>query len=423
MFGARQLIDAPLDPQGNQDVNFYSSHAQGKRAMLRVLTKYERWKEMLDPKTFGWGEPFPDKMYKAYAETRAHIGLGDLAKAELSFVEHTGLKAKMTDKEKQFTSVYDIQAKELKARIQLARGERLPGLALLAEAAELHYEEQKRDNDPPNYPEVLYTALGHAYLDAKSPQLAAEAFEKSLTLTQNDIFALSGAVRAYAATKDDAKAKDALARLLYLTSDADSGLKAVERAMASGVKAEPKDNSPSKQRNYKQTTLTQFGPAVWEPYAAPKLDAFDSKGKTVTLDQYKGKNVLLVFYLGKECVHCMKQLKDISAKKDEWDRLDTVVLAVSPNPPESNAAALKNMGVPGVRILSDKQFRNATVFKSFDDFEEMELHSTILIDKKGRVHWSRNGGEPFGDMGFLVKQLERMNKAGDVAVAVAAGGK
>jgi hypothetical protein len=39
----------------------------------------------------------------------------------------------------------------------------------------------------------------------------------------------------------------------------------------------------------------------------------------------------------------------------------------------------------------------------------MELHSTILIDKKGRVYWARNGGEPFGDMKFLVEQVERMN--------------
>jgi hypothetical protein len=41
----------------------------------------------------------------------------------------------------------------------------------------------------------------------------------------------------------------------------------------------------------------------------------------------------------------------------------------------------------------------------------MELHSTILIDKLGRVYWARTGGEPFGDMAFLAKQLERMNES------------
>ena len=47
---------------------------------------------------------------------------------------------------------------------------------------------------------------------------------------------------------------------------------------------------------------------------------------------------------------------------------------------------------------------------TYDDFEEMELHSTILIDKQGRVHWARTGGDPFSDVAFLTKQLERMNQ-------------
>jgi hypothetical protein len=49
-------------------------------------------------------------------------------------------------------------------------------------------------------------------------------------------------------------------------------------------------------------------------------------------------------------------------------------------------------------------------FHSYDDFEDIELHSTILIDKKGRVYWARFGGDPFSDMVFLVKQVERMNE-------------
>jgi peroxiredoxin len=62
------------------------------------------------------------------------------------------------------------------------------------------------------------------------------------------------------------------------------------------------------------------------------------------------------------------------------------------------------------QLLSDEKYANARRFHSYDDFEEMELHSTILIDKQGRVRWARNGGEPFGDMAFLTKQLEEMNK-------------
>ena len=202
-----------------------------------------------------------------------------------------------------------------------------------------------------------------------------------------------------------------MARLLFVTADADKGLAIVSRAMATGIKAAPRDSSPRPQRNYLRTSLEKFGPNKWEPYAAPALDVKDSSGKRVTLDQFKGKNVILVFYLGAECAHCMKQLHDIGNKKDEWEKLDTVVLAVSSAAPSKNADKLKAYGNLPVQILSDDNHANAHRFHSYDDFEEMELHSTILIDKLGRVHWARNGGEPFGDMAFLTKQMERMNAA------------
>jgi peroxiredoxin len=157
--------------------------------------------------------------------------------------------------------------------------------------------------------------------------------------------------------------------------------------------------------------LDEYGPNHWEPYAAPALSVKDADGKTVTLAEYRGKNVILVFYLGEECAHCMRQLHDIGAKKSEWERLNTVVLAVSSALPGKNAESVKAFGDLPARLLSDDRFVNARRFHSYDDFEEIELHSTILIDRDGRVHWARNGGDPFSDMAFLVKQLERMNAA------------
>ncbi len=106
----------------------------------------------------------------------------------------------------------------------------------------------------------------------------------------------------------------------------------------------------------------------------------------------------------------MRQLHSIGEKKSEWERLNTVVLAVSSATPSTNSAGLKSFGDLPLRLLSDDHFANAHRFHSYDDFEEMELHSTILIDKQGRVRWARTGGEPFSDMNFLVQQLEGINR-------------
>lgn len=405
LFGARQLIDAPLDPKLNSDKP-YSSQSQGMTALLRALVKFERWDTIQDAQTFPWRDTFQDKMNRAYAQTRAWLGKGDLPKAEKAMDDHRAL-AKELEKEGGANLTYEVQELELRARITLARGLTLEGLALLSDAAERQYRMQEEDNDPPKYPELLYVSLGRAFLAAKSPALAVEAFLKALTLTRNDLFSLAGLVEAYAALGRKPEAEAAMARLLYVAADADPGLKPLARAQATGTKAAARDSSPGSQRRYKEVGLAKLGPIVWEPFAAPKLEAKDAAGQPVTLADYRGRNVILVFYLGKECVHCMKQLKDVDAKASDWKRLDAAVLAVSSNPPESNAAA--GDALPASRLLSDEAFANARRFGSYDDFEDTELHSTVLIDKKGRVHWAHTGGSPFDDMSFLEKQLERMN--------------
>ena len=202
-----------------------------------------------------------------------------------------------------------------------------------------------------------------------------------------------------------------MARLLFVAADADKDLAIVTRAMATGIKAAPRDSSPGPQRNYLRTSLEKYGPNKWEPYAAPKLDVKDAAGKHVTLDQYRGKNVILVFYLGAECPHCMRQLHDIGKKKDDWERLDTAVLAVSSASPEKNAEALKRLGDAAGPAAFRRRYANARRFHSYDDFEEMELHSTILIERAAACTGRARAASLSADMAFLVKQLERMKRA------------
>jgi peroxiredoxin len=293
--------------------------------------------------------------------------------------------------------------------VALARGETIEGLGVLAETAKREAEFQRQYADPPLYAEALYSPLGEAYLQAKSPVLAVQSFEKALDLTKNDLFALSGLVRAYSTLGQKENARQAMARLLYVTANADKGLKVVESAKATGITAEPKATTPALERNYARVPLERYGPARWEPYQAPELEVRDLDGKRVSLAAYRGKNIILVHYLGFECPHCMRQLHDIAKKKDDWQRLNTVVLAVSSASPQSNAAGVKEFGDLPLTLLSDSaDHANARRFHSYDDFEDIELHSTTLIDSKGRAYWARFGGDPFSDMEFIEKQLGRM---------------
>ena len=224
---------------------------------------------------------------------------------------------------------------------------------------------------------------------------------------------LATLVAAVCLTTSVAAAQEQGNRLQFIWSACSAGLQACTQlepftaVRALGLSAPPFDPSPGTQRNYVRTSLDQHGPAIWTANPAPLLDARDAAGTIVSLDEFKGKNVLLVFYLGGACVHCLTQLKQIGDQKDEFGRLDTVLLAVSSDAPEVNAKALD--GFP-LRLLSDPSLANAKRFKAYDDFEEIAIHSTILIDRQGRIQWARHGGQPFDDVTFLQAQLRRMNQ-------------
>jgi peroxiredoxin len=83
-----------------------------------------------------------------------------------------------------------------------------------------------------------------------------------------------------------------------------------------------------------------------------------------------------------------------------------VILAVSSATPAQNKESLL-LKPFDVMLLSDKNHENARRFASYDDFEDMELHSTTLIDAQGRVRWKRSGGDPFGDVDFLLNEIKR----------------
>ncbi len=259
--------------------------------------------------------------------------------------------------------------------------------------------------------------LGRAYLDAKSPSLAVAAFDKALETVKNDAIALHGLAEAYLALGEKEKAESVYGRLLYVWADADKGL-----LKPLPLNATPRDNSPAEQRNYLRTSLERLGPNTWEPYPAPKLDATDSKGKRVTLEEYAGKNVLLIFFLGEECAHCLEQLNSITKRKADFQQRGVELLAISSASQEKNATSEK-LGELALRLLSDKNFENAHRFQSYDDFEGIELHSTILIDKQGRVHWARQGGTPFTDIDFLLKEIPRMNQPVPGQQTAAGGGQ
>jgi peroxiredoxin len=417
--GARQLLAAPLDPKYNA-LEDYGVHSEGRQALVRALIKFERWPELLDETTVPWGDGTSDRMWRSYAAALAHLANGDLVEAVESRAAIAELQNKVRGGDGPFQRgpskrILTRMLDELAGRIALAKGQTVEGTQLLARAAAAQWENYREENDPPEYPHLLYTVLGEVHLENGSPGQAALCFEKSIEVNPNDGFALAGLARARHELGDDDAAAAAYGRLLAVWSDAEPGLRWMSSARSLGLDAEPVDDSPKPQRNYRAQTLDTIGPETWRPYAAPALDALDAERSAVTLDEYEGRAVLLVFYLGQACIHCVEQLQAIGARADEFASRDVELLAISSDTPESHAETLELADLP-FRLLSDTDHVNARRFHSYDDFEEAELHSTILIDGDGRIRWARTGGDPFMDLDFLLGEIDRViaaDEAGD----------
>ena len=386
--------------------------------LLRALLKFERWAQILDGQTLAAADPSYAPMISA-AQVIALVGQGKTFEARERL---NGLKGGMAKMMAEAAAANPAAAEffkaeaekggplllvEAEALLMVAEGDRLGGIRQLLVAAAREEADRKAGmypNDPPMEPWTVYRLVGDTYFDGGDFRAATEAYERGLVLEPNDGWCLAGLAKSYAKLGDKEKARGLAGRLLAVWSGADPGLSWLAEVQALGLGAKPAPVTPRPERTYDPAALDAIGPSNWRPFAAPALDCPDSKGERVSLESLRGKNVLLVFYLSDECVHCMEQLVAIDKRRADFEAAETVVLAVSAAAPDTSSGPLAPLGI---RLLHDADHAAARRFASYDDSEDMELHSTFLIDKEGRVRWKQSGGDPFGDVEFLLGEIRR----------------
>ncbi len=321
--GARSLLAAPRNPnptskEGDQ------TFGEGLVALVRGLVKFERWETILEKGSIPWRDTPEDQSVKAWTETLAYAGLGKPVDARARFCEY---KASLDALEKKIPEAKKLSKPDqdvAEGLVCAAEGDVLGATRLLGAAAEaerLQREAHEYENDPPYRAWPAYRLLGDVYLARDEARLAVEAYELALKVERNDAFSLSGLARAHARLGNQAEAQRCADALAYVWSGTDAGLRWRTSVDALGLATKPFAPTPAPERRYEPSRLDALGPNLWSPFAAPRLDCLDSEGVEVRLEDLRGKNVLLVFYLGKECVHCMEQLRAIAGKKSELEKL------------------------------------------------------------------------------------------------------
>lgn len=412
--GSKDILNAPKDPSVKMEY-------PAILPLVRAFLKFERWDQILDERALPTPKEPELALFRQAAQVIAMVELGRTSEAREALKAFKDRKSAMLEEQiakspdkadkmrKEATENEPAIFQTAEAEVLLAEGKRLDAIRLLLEVAEkerLAREQHRFANDPPADPWPAMRLVGDVYLAGGDLGSAIDAYEQALAAVPNDAWCLAGLAKTYSARGDTQRAARYAGRFLAVWKGADPELKLTKEVLALKLNVTSKAETLRPERVYDPSALDKIGPSNWRPFAAPELDCLDMSRKRVRLTDFRGKNVLLVYYLSDQCVHCMEQLGTINARLEEFGGLNTVVLAVSAATPEVNKESVK-LAPFKVTLLSDMDHSNARRFSSYDDFEEMELHSTILIDSKGQVRWKRTGGDPFGDVDYLVREIKR----------------
>ncbi len=131
----------------------------------------------------------------------------------------------------------------------------------------------------------------------------------------------------------------------------------------------------------------------------------------MSLDDYRGKPVVVIFYLGSGCLHCVEQIQKFAPMTSDFAGAGISLVAISSEPLDTLQGSLAKLSpkesVP-FALAADPEMNVFKSYRAFDDFENMPLHGTFLIDGQGLVRWHDISYEPFTDPKFLLDEAKRL---------------
>lgn len=122
---------------------------------------------------------------------------------------------------------------------------------------------------------------------------------------------------------------------------------------------------------------------------APDFQLNSTPDQSVCLHDFRGRNVILVFYPADWSPVCSDQLSLYQQLLPEFSKLDAEVLGISVDGVWSHIAFAQNRGIH-FPLLSDFNPRGAvaSAFGVYDDKLGESGRALFVIDKDGKIAWS-----------------------------------
>jgi peroxiredoxin len=143
---------------------------------------------------------------------------------------------------------------------------------------------------------------------------------------------------------------------------------------------------------------------------APDFELFDTDGHAVSLHDLRHDGpVIVVFYYGYYCSHCVAQLFGLEQDLPKFEKAGAHIVALSADPSDQTAARFRQYGRFHFPVLSDRANKVAEMYgvytRAVGDRDEDLKHGTFVVDQTGRIVWGYAGNQPFVDNAFLLSLL------------------
>ena len=248
---------------------------------------------------------------------------------------------------------------------------------------------------------------------AKAEELAREAFEAD----RQQVHPLAVYVDILASAGKNDEAKKQFETLRMLAGQADLDLPAFRRVSiwgeTQGVAGDWRIPYAAPADVGQRPTLDSLGPLDYHPWSAPTWNLPDTSGNELSLAQFAGKPVVVIFYLGIGCLHCVEQMESFAPVAKDFRAAGIELVGISTDTREVLRQSLEKFkqtdGTPFPIPLAANPLLD--VFKSyrvFDDFENQPLHGTFLIDGQGVIRWQEVSFRPFNEPKFLLEEAQRL---------------
>ncbi len=428
---SKNLLELPRHPKNNSLTK--GSGKNGHDRLLQVLEGFELWDDVVALANTMYLEA-PDATAEQSKRLRligvAHYHRGEFPQVEECVKQLGAIAAKLEEKAQAEAAEEEKKAKEAnkndadiakakdeklkKAREPIAPIEKataeLSGVQLLARGETDKAREQfDKAGDIPKLRQAKYQFLcGQHDKSVESLKAAVQSADTQVMplAVQVDLLKRMNKL-------DDAKAAFAKLRDVAAHADIDSPLLArlAPFAKEQGWPDDWRNPAPPRTDVGERPTLDAIGPFRWSP--SPAIDwSLPAPGeKTLSMSEYRGKSVVVIFYLGAGCLHCVEQLQKFAPRVNDFQQAGISIVGISTEDLPSLTTAVTNFSKDTpfpIPLAADPEMKSFKAYRAFDDFEKKPLHGTFLIDGAGFVRWQDISFEPFQDVDFVLNESKRL---------------